>query len=114
MSEKSENANEVTRELLRLAAEHPELPIVFFADGANICGDEYEWYLCEGVWVEIQEYAIDEWGGDGKVVFKEDEDELIESVAEYKYSGTDEDYERAKEFVAGLWKKAICVRAFVT
>ena len=106
-----QNANEVTRELLRLVAEHPELPIVFFADGESVCGDEFAWYLCECVWVEILEYAIDEWGGDGKVVFKDDEDELVESVAEYKYSGTDEDYERAKEFVAGLWKKAICVRA---
>ena len=37
------------------------------------------------------------------------EETLIEAIAETKYKGTDEDYEKAKEEAAGLWTKAIVV-----
>lgn len=61
---------------------------------------------------EIREFAIDEWYHDGAIVYRDDanaEETLIEAIAETKYNGTDEDYEKAKEEVAGLWTKAIVV-----
>lgn len=103
--------NEMTSKLLQLVAENPELPIVpmvFYEVVGGDCGD----WIGKVIDVKIREYAIDEWEGDGSVRFRDDfgaEEILIESIAELKYDGTDEDYKKAKEEAAALWEKAIIV-----
>lgn len=104
--------NEMTEKLLRLVAENPKLPIVPMAF-YEVVGGDFGWWLGEITDVEIREYALDEWYGDGSVIYRDDfgaEEHLIEGIAEEKYNGTDEDYKKAKEEAAAIWKKAIIVR----
>lgn len=98
--------------LLRLIQENPDLPVVPMVDNEIVAGDEYGRWLGSFGKAEIREYAIDEHYGDGVVRFKDEygaEDTLIEGIAECKYDGTDEDYEKAKKEAATLWRKAIVV-----
>lgn len=95
-------------EFLKLVQENPDLPIVPMVDG-DICGGDAGRWMAEVGLSALKEYAIDEWYGDGRVLFSGDEDELIESIAEGKYEGTDEDYKRAEEEAKSMWTKAIIV-----
>lgn len=103
--------NENIEKLLQLIKENPDLPILPMVDGEVCGGDDYNYWM--GAWgrCRIDEYLIDEWYGDGCVRFKSDgdEDTIIEGIAEIKYDGTDEDYEKAEKEVASMWKKAIVV-----
>ena len=103
--------NENIEKLLQLIKENPDLPILPMVDGEVCGGDDYNYWM--GAWGRccIDEYLIDEWYGDGCVRFKSDgdEDTIIEGIAEIKYDGTDEDYEKAEKEVASMWKKAIVV-----
>lgn len=103
--------NENIKELIRLAKENPELPIVAMVDGEICGGDDYFRWMGEIGRCYIDEYVIDEYYGDGCIKFKsyDDEDTIIEGIAEYKYNGTDEDYERAKKELETMWTKAIIV-----
>lgn len=49
--------NEATQELLKLAAEYPELPILPQVDG-ELCTGEYGWYLGDFGKPEVGEYAL--------------------------------------------------------
>ena len=96
-------------DLLKLVQENPDLPIVPMVDG-DICGGDDGRWMAEVGYSAVKEYAIDEWYGDGRIVYRdEDEEELIESIAEGKYEGTDEDYKRAEEEAKSMWSKAIIV-----
>lgn len=101
--------NNNTIELLRLIQENPNLPIVPMVDN-EIVGDG------DGRWVgsfgscRVDEYTFDEYYGDGCIMFKGDDDDiLIQGIAEYKYNGTKEDYKRAEEELKTMWIKAIIV-----
>lgn len=95
--------------LIALASENPDLPILAMVDGEIVCGDEYGRWCAQIGECYVDEYLIDEWYGDDCVRFKSagDEDTIIEGIAEIKYNGSDEDYERAEEEIKTLWKKAI-------
>ena len=103
---------EEMREFLLLVLENPELPVVPMVYTDCVGGDEYSYWLSKVGRSEIREFAIDEWYHDGAIVYRDEanaEETLIEAIAETKYNGTDEDYEKAKEEAAGLWTKAIVV-----
>lgn len=103
--------NEGINELLKLVKENPELPIMAMVSGEVCGGNEYAYWMGSIHRCCIDEYLIDEWYGDGCVRFKSDADEdtIIEGIAEQKYDGTDEDYDRAEEEIKTLWKRAIIV-----
>lgn len=96
-----------TKTLLRLVADNPDLPIVPVIDGDTCGHDGYSSYMGKLGRCWVDEYVIDEWYGDGRVLFRDEEEALIESIAEGKYNGTEEDYIRAEEEAKALWKKAI-------
>ena len=103
---------EEMREFLLLVLENPELPVVPMVYADCVGDDEYSYWLSKVGRSEIREFAIDEWYHDGAIVYRDEanaEETLIEAIAETKYNGTDEDYEKAKEEAAGLWTKAIVV-----
>lgn len=104
---------EEMREFLLLVLENPELPVVPMVYSECVVGDDrFAYWLSKFGRSEIREFAIDEWYHDGAIVYRDDanaEEELIEAIAETKYDGSDEDYEKAKVEAAGLWTKAIIV-----
>jgi len=104
---------EEMREFLLLVLENPELPVVPMVYSECVGGDDrFAYWLSKVGRSEIREFAIDEWYHDGAIVYRDEanaEEELIEAIAETKYDGTDEDYEKAKVEAAGLWTKAIIV-----
>lgn len=103
---------EEMREFLLLVLENPELPVVPMVYTDCVGGDEYSYWLSKVGRSEIREFAIDEWYHDGAIVYRDEanaEETLIEAIAETKYNGTDEDYEKAKAEASGLWTKAIVV-----
>lgn len=101
--------NNIT-ELLRLVKENPDLPILPMVDGEIVCGDEYGRWVGSFGKCRVDEYVIDKWYGDGCIQFKDDDDDrLIEGIAEHKYNGTEEDYQRAEEELKTMWIKAIIV-----
>ena len=104
---------EEMREFLLLVLENPELPVVPMVYSECVGGDDqFAYWLSKVGRSEIREFAIDEWYHDGAIVYRDDanaEEELIEAIAESKYDGSDEDYEKAKAEAAGLWTKAIIV-----
>lgn len=106
--------NNPTKILLKLCAENPDLPIVVCVDGEIVAGDDYAWWLGSIGSCTIDEYLIDDWYGDGCVRFRSDNDDdiIIEGIAERKYEGTDEDYDKAEKLLPTLWKKAIVVRVY--
>ena len=58
----------------------------------------------------IKEFAVDNYYGDGCVLFRDDygtEDKLVEGIAEGKYNGTEDGYKKAEQEAKTLWKKAI-------
>ena len=103
----------MTEELLKLIKENPDLPDVPMVHGEVVADDSYAYWMGAFNNCAIDEYMIDEWYGDGRVRFKSDEedDTIIEGIAEYKYGDcTNEDnWNKAKEFLKTLWKKAIIV-----
>ena len=102
----------INYQLLELVKENPELPIVPMTY-YEVCGGDSGYWLGEIESVEIREYAINEWNEDDAVLFKDDMgavDKLIEAIAEYKYDGSEEDYDRAKKEVKEMWTKAIIIR----
>ena len=103
----------ITKELIQLIKENPDLPVVSMVSGNIVADDSYAYWLGSFARCDIDEYMIDDWYGDGCVRFKSDdeEDTIIEGIAEYKYGDcTDDDnWKRAKEFLKTLWKKAIIV-----
>ena len=104
--------NEITQELLRLAQENPDLPVVTLVATECVAGDEWGYWLSALSKCDIREYAVDDWIGNGIIRYKDDkndEESLIESIAEGKYAGTEADYEKAELEAAELWTKAIVV-----
>ena len=102
--------NEITKELLELVKENPELPIIPMVYTEVVAGDQFAYWLGQVIKCEVREYTIDKWYGDGCVKYRDDfdsENHMIESIAEGKYSGTEEDYEKATEEVKNIWTKAI-------
>ena len=98
--------------LLELVKENPELPIVPMTY-YEVCGGDSGYWMGRIVSVEIREYAVNEWNEDEAVLFKDDfgaEDKLIEAIAEYKYDGSNEDYDKAEIEAKEMWTKAIIVR----
>lgn len=98
--------------LLELVKENPQLPIVPMTNYEVIGGDSGYWLGCIET-IEIREYAINEWNEDDAVLFKDEfgaEDKLIEAIAEYKYDGSEEDYECAEKEASEMWTKAIIIR----
>lgn len=103
---------EQAKELFKLIEENPDLPIIPMVDTEVVGGGEFGYWMAAFGKAEIKEFAIDEWYGDGIVRYRDDygaEENLIEAIAECKYDGTDEDYEKAKKEAESLWKKAIIV-----
>lgn len=98
--------------LLTLVKENPSLPIVPMTHW-EVCGGDSGYWLGNIKSVEIREYAINEWNEHDAVLFKDEEgakDKLIEDIAEYKYGGTKEGYEKAKAQVKEMWTKAIIIK----
>lgn len=96
-------------EFLRLVQENPDLPIVPMVDSDVCANEDYGRWMGEFGMCRVGRYAIDEWYGDGRVLFDGDEDELIESIAEGKYEGTEEDYKKAEQEAKEMWRDAIIV-----
>lgn len=97
-------------DLLQLIKDNPELPVIPMVDAEVVSGDEYGHWMASFGKCEVKEFAIDEWYGDGVVRYRDNpgaEEDLIEAIAECKYGGTDEDYEKAREEAEKLWTKAI-------
>lgn len=103
--------SENVQELLRLVKDNPELPVLAFVDGEIFGGDDYFRWLGQIGECRIDEFVIDDWYGDGCVRFKSDNDDdtLIEGIAEYKYDGSDEAYKKAEVELKTLWTKVIVV-----
>lgn len=102
--------NQNVKDLLKLIKKNPTLPIVAMVDGEIVGGDDYGRWVGSFGGCRVDEYVYDEYYGDGCIMFKGDDDErLIEGIAEYKYNGTEEDYQRAKEELETMWVKAIIV-----
>lgn len=98
--------------LFKLVEENPSLPIVPMTHYEVVGGDSGYW-MGNITAVEIKEYAVAEWNEDEPVIFKDEdgaEDRLIESIAEYKYNGSDEDYAKAETEAKEMWTKAIIIR----
>ena len=98
--------------LLELVKENPELPIIPMTH-YEVCGGDSGYWLGTIESVEIKEYAINEWNEDEAVLFKDEfgaEDRLIEAIAEYKYDGSDSDYDKAEVEAKEMWTKAIIIR----
>lgn len=96
------------KELLKLVEEHPDLPVIPMVDSDVVADDMYATWMGSFGRCYVGKYAIEEWRDEPRVLF-DDEEELIESIAEYKYNGTDEDYKRAEEEAKELWQDAIIV-----
>lgn len=102
--------NEILEKFLKLIRENPDLPVVTMVSTECVSGDEYAYYMCKIKSCEINEYAIDEYYGDGCVRFRDDfgaEKLIIEGIAEQKYDGSDEAYEKAEKEAEKMWEKAI-------
>lgn len=98
--------------LLKLVEENPSLPIVPMTRYDVVGGDSGCW-MGNITAVEIKEYAVAEWNEDEPIIFKDEvgaNDRLIESIAEYKYDGSDEDYAKAETEAKEMWIKAIIIR----
>lgn len=105
--------DENTEKLLKLIKGNPDLPILPMVYGEVCGGDEYSYWMGSFSRCRIDDYMIDDWYGDGCVRFKSDEDDdtIIEGIAEHKYGDCtiDENWEKAKDYLKTLWKKAIVV-----
>ncbi len=100
-------------DLVQLMKDNPDLPVIPMVDTEVVAGDEFGYWMASFGKCEVREFAIDDWYGDGIVRYRDEygaEDGLIEAIAECKYDGTDEDYEKAKEEAEKLWTKAIIVK----
>lgn len=97
------------KELLKLVEEHPELPVIPMVDYEVVASDDYGYWMGSFGKCRVGKYAIDYCHYNERVLLDEDEEELIESIAETKYNGTDEDYKRAEEEAKELWHDAIIV-----
>lgn len=106
----TENERENREELFRLMRENPDLPVLPMVNTEVVGGDDYGRWLGSFGKARIREYLVDEWYGDGIVRYRdEDEEIVIEGIAEVKYDGSDAAYEKAKEEASRLWTKAIIV-----
>lgn len=103
--------NENIEKLLQLIKENPDLPIMPMVDGDVVCSSDYGHWIGKFGSCKLDEYLIDDWNGNGCVRFKSNEYdyEIIESIAEFKYSGTVDGYEKAKKEIESMWKKVIVV-----
>lgn len=100
----------MNHKLLELVKENPSLPIVPLTYYEVLGGDTGYW-LGHIKSVEIKEYAINEWEEESSIIFKdEDEERLIECIAENLFDGTDAGYEKAEKEAADRWVKAIVIR----
>ena len=102
----------MSTDLIKLMTENPELPVIPMVDTDVVAGDEYGYWMASFGKCEVREFAVDEWYGDGIIRYRDEhnaEEDLIEAIAECKYDGTDEDYEKAKQEAEKLWTKAIIV-----
>ena len=100
-------------DLIQLMKDNPDLPVIPMVDSDIVAGDEYGYWMASFGSCSIKEFAVDRWYGDGVIRYRDDsraEESLIEAIAERKYDGTDEDYEKAKEEADKLWTKAIIVK----
>ncbi len=100
-------------DLLQLMKDNPELPVIPMVDTEVVAGDEYGYWMASFGECQVREFAVDEWYGDGVIRYRDEpfvEENLIEAIAERKYDGTDEDYEKAKVEAEKLWTKAIIVK----
>lgn len=102
-----------TAELARLVTEHPDLPIIPYVSSEVVADDSYGYWVGSPDYVSLERYALgyyfDPYGDNDARYYTEDEkDELIEMIAEYKYEGTPEDYEKAEAEVSQIeWKQGI-------
>lgn len=70
-------------ELLKLVAEHPELPVVFLVDVEGADPWDYSWYYASRVHAEIGELLNNEfWSGEEII---NDRDRLEEKIEDYYY-----------------------------
>ena len=118
----------ITRELLKVASDNPELPIKFMVDSEVVADDFHEWWLAEAQRVEIADIYLGgglgdrRWGDDCLYVRHKSSNQnrtaLIEYIAENQLDLTslgdcevyEEAYETAKEIVEKLpWQKVILV-----
>lgn len=99
-------------DLIKLMTENPELPVIPMVDTEVVCGDEYGYWMASFGECSVREFVSDYYN-EGIIRYKDEadaEDKLIENIAECKYDGTLEDYERARKEVAEMWAKAIIVK----
>lgn len=101
-------------QIFKLMQENPDLPVIPVVC-QDVVGrdDSYQyWYGSWGT-CHVMEYLIDEWYGEGCIRYKGfcRMNELIEGCAEIKFGDcdNDENWKKAEEYIASLWKKAIVV-----
>jgi len=96
--------------LIEFVKENPSMKIVPVTYYEVLGGDNGYW-LGHIESIEIREYAINKWGDDNAVVFKDDDyKKLVESIAEWKYDGSDKAYKTAEKEVEEMWEKGIIIR----
>jgi hypothetical protein len=97
-----------SKELIKLATENPELPVVAFVDGDVVCGDSCGRWIGEIGSCRIGEFALFE------ERYYDDRDDLKDAYYNYydeEFEGmTDDEIERLlDEKTSGMWVKAILV-----
>lgn len=103
----------VNKELLKLLKENPNLPVYAYVD-AEICGDDWGYWMGSFGRTEIKEFAIVKpWGyNESDIVYDYELGDYEAYLYENKYTDlSDEDVEEAvqKELSSLQWKKAIFV-----
>lgn len=105
--------SDVTKKLLQLIADNPDLPIIPMVDGKVCGGGDYSYWMGTFLGCRVDEYMVDEWYGDGCIRFKSDHDDdtIIEGIAEHKYGDctNESNWRKAEKFLSSLWTKAIIV-----
>lgn len=103
--------NKNTAELVRLVAEHPNLPIIPLVSSEVVCDDSYSCWLGDMAMPAVGEYAC---YGER---FYEDRDEFEEDYHDYNYDWIDEQFpdddkldEYLHKIADSYFKLAIIVR----
>lgn len=110
--------NVKTKMFLEIVANNPDLPVLPMVDGEIVGSDDYCRWIGSFGNSRVDEYVVDDWYGDGSIKFKSDHDDdtIIEGIAEIKYGDctVDENWDKAKDDLEKMWRKAIIVNIDTT
>ena len=99
--------NNLTKALIELINENPDLPVITMVDSEVVSDDSYgRWYSSIGS-SHVDEYVVYEklHSDKSNIIYKDDIDEIVEDLMERNEALTDEQAEKMAQ--DHNWKKAI-------